>query len=158
MPRVMRRGFLTASACGFVFGCAGPEPPPDVGPDTALAAAIKEEGPPASRPRGDAIMPARAIPPYRVVFKQRMIAPPGVLVEVVVPSLSKSTPQAKVASIALAILRREGGDRMNIYATEAAFRANEDSDFGDKHPGALNNGFLGRIENGTFVPPPAWMR
>ena len=113
---------------------------------------------PASQPRADAIVPALTTPPYRVLFKQRMIAPPGVLVEVVVPSLSKSTPQAKVASIALAILQREGGDRMTIYATEASFRANEDSDYGDKHPGALEHGFLGRIENGTFVPPPAWMR
>ena len=92
------------------------------------------------------------VPPYTVEFHQRMIAPPGVLVEVVVPSLSRSTPRAKIEQIGFAILRREGGDRLNLFSTRIAYLANDDAEYARAHPGALEKGYIGRIEGGVFQP------
>jgi hypothetical protein len=158
----------------FALACSRAEPPADVlavdsslvatptpAPVARVRAPVAAEAP-ALGAGTDAdpppSTPAVRIPPYTVVFHQRMISPPGVLVEVVVPSLSRRTPQQEVARIAEAILRGEAGDRLIIYSTHAAFRANEDADYGRRHPRALADGYLGRVENGAFRPPPDWLK
>ena len=165
---------MRLAAVAFALACSRGEPPTDVlafdsslarlapPPVTTVRAPVAPEAPAVLGGGRDAgpprPTPAVRIPPDTVVFHQRMIAPPGVLVEVVVPSLSRRTPQQEVARIGEAILRREAGDRLNIYSTHAAFRANEDAEYGRQHPRALADGFLGRIVDGTFRPPPDWLK
>ena len=44
------------------------------------------------------------------------------------------------------------GDRLNLFSTRAAYLANDDAEYARAHPGALEKGYIGRIEGGVFQP------
>ncbi len=157
----MRAGLVATIATVLAAACSRQEPSHDaLAADTGLM--TQPNGKPVEAPLSASAPPKEVapitVPAYTVVFKQNMIAPAGVLVEVVVPSLSRQTPLEDVARLATAILTLEAGDRLNIYATHAAYLANGDDDYGKRHPRALAEGYLGRVENGTFRPPPDWLK
>ena len=89
---------MRLAAVAFALACSRGEPPTDVlafdsslarlapPPVTTVRAPVAPEAPAVLGGGTDAPRPTSAvrIPPYTVVFHQRMIAPPGVLVEVMV--------------------------------------------------------------------------
>lgn len=74
-------------------------------------------------------------------------------VDVLVPSLRPSLPDAKLEPVARAIAAREGAKSLAMYRTREAFRANYDGPYSDRHPGIVESGYLGTLRNGTWEPP-----
>ena len=85
-------------------------------------------------------------PEYRVLDKF------GNQLEVLIPSLSVTTPRSELAAIGEAIAAREGVTEVYLYRTEEARRANFSASYSEQHPEALSEGYLGKWNNGRFEP------
>jgi hypothetical protein len=94
-----------------------------------------------------------AIPAYTVLFTVNQASDGLKYGDVLIPSLSRATPQAKVEKAAQAIAEKEAIANMSIYSTRAAYQANDSESYNQAHPGALEKGYLGSYTNGRFIPP-----
>ena len=93
-----------------------------------------------------------SIPEY-VVADRVGILGGGNYGDIVVPSLSSSTPREELATVANAISAREGLDRLSLYCSQDAVRANFSQSFLEANPGAYDC-VLGSWEGGVFTPAP----
>lgn len=71
--------------------------------------------------------------------------------DVLVPSIPRSTPTDEIEQLATDICIQENIDDICLYCTEEAFEANCSSNYSDAHPNALRDGFLGSLNNGSFM-------
>ena len=72
--------------------------------------------------------------------------------DVIVPSLSRTTPKDDRERILRAISKKESLTEASLYSTEEAFKANTSSSYLNAHPRALKEGYLGSLRNGKFTP------
>jgi len=73
--------------------------------------------------------------------------------DILIPTYSRDTSVDILEATANKIARDGGFTSLSMYMTEDAYRADMSASFSNEHPGALENGFLGRYENGQFYPP-----
>ena len=93
------------------------------------------------------------LPAYTVLFSVDLADGSGRMGNVLVPSLSRSTPISKRESVAKAIAGREGFVEVYLYRTEDAYKADMSSSYAKAHPDALKSGYLGMLRRGKFNPP-----
>jgi len=94
-----------------------------------------------------------SLPKYEIVDTvDQMVG--GLYGEVIIPSLPVDVDTTRMKRIAFAIMQRHGLDAAAFYRTEEARRSDLSTSFRENHPGALEEGLLGSVRNGTFTPPP----
>lgn len=92
------------------------------------------------------------LPAYKVLFSAQKSDGGGKFGDVLVSSLSRSTPAKTREEIARKIAIKEGLVQVSFYSTEEAYKANNSESYSKAHPGAMKRGFLGTIQDGKFVP------
>ncbi len=101
-------------------------------------------------------LPARTavagLPAYKVLFSVQKFGGGGRLGEVLVASLSRTTPAKTREEIARQIASKEGFTEVSLYSTKDSYKANSSEAFSKAHPGAMKRGFLGMIQDRKFVP------
>lgn len=93
------------------------------------------------------------LPAYKLadVVNQRV---GGRIGEVIIPSLSRTSPAQRREAVARAIAEKEGLQEVVLYATEEAMRADSSASYAEQHPGAMK-GYLGSLRGGKFIPAEA---
>jgi hypothetical protein len=92
------------------------------------------------------------LPAYKVLFSVQKFGGGGRYGDVLVSSLSRTTPAKTREEIARKIARKEGFSQVSLYCTEEAYKADNSESFSKAHPGAMKRGFLGMIQDGKFIP------
>lgn len=110
----------------------------------------------------EASMPARAsavrrphpshLPEYELLHAAREYGSNHLYAEVLVPSLSPTTPAAERSAIMRAIAQFEGFENGTLYCTRQAREAQYSMDYADRNPQALSQGLLGTYQHGHFEP------
>ena len=95
---------------------------------------------------------AFSMPEYTILDTVPLLAG-GKHGDVLIPTYSPDTSTDILSETALNITRLGGFTSLSLYSTEEAYRANYSASYNNEHPGALENGCLGRYENGQFYPP-----
>jgi hypothetical protein len=95
---------------------------------------------------------AADLPAYKVLFSAQKFGGGGRFGDVLVSSISRTTPAKTREEIARKIAAKEGLVQVSLYSTEEAYKANNSESFSKAHPGALKRGFLGMIQDGKFIP------
>ncbi|MBV8383051.1 MAG: tetratricopeptide repeat protein [Planctomycetaceae bacterium] len=95
--------------------------------------------------------PTDALPAYRVLFSAQKLGG-GKFGDVLVLSLSRTTPASERGAIARRIAQQEGLTEISIYSSKEAYKANVSASYLKQHPDALKKGFLGSIRDGQFTP------
>ena len=93
------------------------------------------------------------LPEYEVIDAIKLISGEK-MIEVLIKSFSQITSISEQEKIAREIANRKGYDRVDLYCTKEAQKANYSSSFREKHPDALKTGYLGSLKNGKFTPYP----
>ncbi len=83
------------------------------------------------------------IPDYTMISAINLLAG-GRHADILIPSLSRSTPLETRSNVAFAILEKEGLKSLAIYSTQDAYNADYSFSFAEQHPEA-HNGYLGSI-------------
>ena len=97
------------------------------------------------------VLVASALPEYEVV--DRFEVPGGkIWGDVLIPAYRPDMPMSDLEAATVAIAKREGLDHAWFYNTPAARKANSSSSYNEAHPGVLEGGYLGEVENGVFRP------
>jgi|GEM_PF-2590966 len=91
------------------------------------------------------------LPAYKILYVVEPMKG-GKTGDVLMPSLSRSTPTVERESIARRITALEGWVEIRLYSTEEAYEANYSASFAEQHPNAMRTGFLGVISDGQFIP------
>lgn len=91
------------------------------------------------------------LPEYKVLFRVRQIHNKRVYGDILVPSLSRKTPINILEHVARAISSQEKLDDITLYCTEEAYKANNSASFLKAHPNALEEGFLGLLQEEKFI-------
>lgn len=92
------------------------------------------------------------LPEYEVLFQVVQIYNNRVYGDVLVPTLSRTTPVEKRKEVARAICYQENLDDITLYSTRDAYAANNSASFLKSHPDALKEGYLGSFREGKFTP------
>ena len=92
------------------------------------------------------------LPAYTILFSVDLADGTGRMGDILIPSLSPSTPTAKRESVARSIATKEGFVTVYLYRTREAYEANMSSSYAKAHPDALKSGFLGSLEGDKFMP------
>ncbi|MGE5574016.1 MAG: hypothetical protein ACM3ZU_13525 [Bacteroidota bacterium] len=92
------------------------------------------------------------LPAYTILLSVDLADGTGRMGDILIPSLSPSTPRAKRESVARAIAAKEGFVAAYLYSTREAYEADMSSSYAKAHPDALKSGFLGFLEQGKFMP------
>lgn len=92
------------------------------------------------------------LPAYKVLFSGQKFGGGGKFGDVLVSSLSRTTPVKTREEIARKIASKEGCSQLSLYSTEQAYKANNSESFSKANPGAMKRGFLGSIQDGSFTP------
>ena len=89
------------------------------------------------------------IPDYTVISAINLLAG-GRHADIMITSLSRSTPLKKRSKVAFAILKKEGLKSLAVYSTQEAYKADYSYSFAEQHPEA-SKGYLGSISTeGNF--------
>lgn len=86
---------------------------------------------------------------YKVLERIELRGSP-VTVEVSVPGLTKQTPIAEIEAAAKEIAEREDAEKINLFSTWSAWKAQYSESYMRAHPEA-REGFLGVYQNGKFT-------
>ena len=109
--------------------------------------------PEVTSPATGRLLAKEAMPPYRVVFSVKvLVAPVGLDVDVVIESLSTSGPKDRTELICRSAIALAKANRGSCYSTEEAQKANNSAAYSDAHPGAVDSGYLGRLELADWTP------
>ena len=92
------------------------------------------------------------LPTYKILFSVQKLGGGGRFGEVLVSSLSRTTPVKTREEIARKIASKEGFGEVSLYSTEEAYKANSSEAYSKTHPGAMKRGFLGMIQDRKFIP------
>ena len=92
-----------------------------------------------------------ALPKYEVLSRFKLMQNGRVYGDVLVPSLSRTTPADRREKLARAICKHERLDDIDLYSTKEAQKANLSASYAESHPDALREGFLGSLKDGTFL-------
>ncbi|MBL7066434.1 MAG: hypothetical protein ISS29_01055 [Candidatus Marinimicrobia bacterium] len=84
-----------------------------------------------------------AIPNYTIISAINLLAG-GKHADVLIPSLSSTTPREMRSKVAFAILKKEGLKSLGMYSTQEAYKADYSSSYAKQHPSA-SKGRLGSI-------------
>jgi hypothetical protein len=141
-----RRALLPLTVVLLILGCS----PPERGSSVADTQIVVIPGPIPAATQFDATLPK-----YEVLEKVRAVGESGwgVIVEVLVSSLRRTTPTEELERIARGIAAQEEADEVLLYRTRSGFEANVDAEYGRRNPGALREGYLGMWIRGTFKLP-----
>lgn len=90
------------------------------------------------------------LPEYEVLDRIAMMNG-RVYGDILVKSISRSTPADEIEQLAIDICIQENLDDVCLYCTEEAFEANLNMNYSEAHPNALRDGFLGSLNNGSFA-------
>lgn len=94
------------------------------------------------------------LPSYTVLSRVNRIDGSGIDGDVLIKGFSKETPLDVREKTLRSIKKIEGFGPVSLYCTEDAHKANMSASFLAEHPKALEDGYLGRLnESGTFIPP-----
>jgi hypothetical protein len=93
------------------------------------------------------------VPRYQVVARVHLMSG-GTFGDILLPSVRQNMPIDRLAAIALAIVSKENLVQAEFYRSESARKANSSASYAKTHPGALEKGHLGSIEDGQFKPTP----
>lgn len=72
--------------------------------------------------------------------------------EVLISSFSRNTPASERERVIREIAKKKNYDRVDLYCTVDAQKANYSDSYSTQHPDALRNGFLGSLRDGKFTP------
>jgi len=75
------------------------------------------------------------------------------MVEVVIASYSRSTPESERAATLMAIANKENANEVYLYNSRDAQKAQYSESFMNTNPDEYRMGYLGKIKNGSFIPP-----
>ena len=92
------------------------------------------------------------LPDYEVLDVEHMIDG-GKNIEILVPSYSRDTPVEELTKFCLEIKRIDEYLWVYVYCTREAYEAKHSLEYARKHPGALDEGYLGYYEYDHFRPP-----
>ena len=91
-------------------------------------------------------------PSYEVIDKLTLINGSS-MVEVLIASYSRSTPESERAATLLAIAEKENANEVYLYNSREAQKAQYSESFMSTNPDKYRMGYLGKIKNGNFTPP-----
>jgi len=91
------------------------------------------------------------LPSYEVIEAIKLLRG-GVYGEVLIKSVSRSTPAAVREQALREIARKEGFTSAALYCSRDAFKANNSASFARAHPNALETCYLGGLQSGKFLP------
>lgn len=92
------------------------------------------------------------LPKYEIIDEIKLISGEK-MGDVLIKSFSQNTSMTKREMILREIAKRKRFDRIDLYSTIEAQKANYSDSFNEKHPDALKTGYLGGLRNGKFILP-----
>ena len=93
-------------------------------------------------------------PAYTVLDRVELFSGEGTHGDVLVTSISPSTPKSELAAIFKGIAEKENFAEMALYCTQDAYKANYSDSYARSNPNALKNGYLGSIRGGSISYSP----
>jgi hypothetical protein len=94
----------------------------------------------------------QSYPAYKVLSEDRSVEK-RVVAQVLIPALSPRTESEEIERICRIICYEESIDECSFYSTMEAYEASNSDSYRLEHPGALKQGYLGKMQNGKFFPP-----
>ena len=92
-------------------------------------------------------------PVYTILFSVQLATGKGLYGDVLVDYSYKHNSKEQLESLIKQIAKKENFYEMYLYCTREAYEANMSESYSKAHPGALQDGFLGIIENGMVRWP-----
>ena len=93
-------------------------------------------------------------PAYTVLDRVELASGEGTYGDVLVTSISPSTPKSELKEIFNGIAAKENFVEMALYCTQDAYKANYSDSYSRANPNALKKGYIGSIRGGAITYSP----